>query len=54
MAGTLVEAVAPGQSVEAGQTVGRLEEPRLAAALTELEGQLACRSNASPAWNSVE
>lgn len=41
MAGTLVEAVAPGQSVEAGQTVGRLEEPRLAAALTELEGQLA-------------
>jgi putative peptide zinc metalloprotease protein len=41
MAGTLIDAVPAGQTVEAGQIIGRLEEPGLAAVLTELEGKLA-------------
>lgn len=40
MAGTLVDAVAVGQAVEAGEEIGRLVEPRVAVELTELEGKL--------------
>ena len=41
MAGTLVEAVAVGQTVEQGQILGWLEQPGLTALITELEGKLA-------------
>jgi putative peptide zinc metalloprotease protein len=41
MAGTLVEAVAVGQTVEVGQILGQLEQPGLTALITELEGKLA-------------
>lgn len=41
MAGTLVDAARAGQSVEAGEEIGRLVEPKMLSAITELEGQLA-------------
>ena len=39
--GTLVSGIAPGQHVEAGQEIARLDEPRLHIALTQLQGELA-------------
>ena len=39
--GTLVSGAVPGQQVEAGQEIARLEEPRLGVTLTQLEGELA-------------
>ncbi len=39
--GTLVSGAVPGQRVEAGQEIARLEEPRLGVTLTQLEGELA-------------
>jgi putative peptide zinc metalloprotease protein len=40
IAGTLVDSVPLGQSVEAGQEIARLEEPRLKVTLTQWEGDL--------------
>ena len=39
-AGTLIDSVQVGQSVEAGQEIARLAEPRLQVTLTQLEGDL--------------
>lgn len=41
IAGTLVESVQSGQSVEAGQVIARLQDPRLSMTLAQLTGELA-------------